>query len=61
MSNGTSKSLRLKQNDAWITFPAATKIQISGLAVPGAVWFINFDYPRKEQWIIHPDIEIGVE
>lgn len=61
MSNGTSKSLRLKQNDAWITFPAATKIQISGLMVPGAVWFINFDYPRKEQWIIHPDIEIGVE
>ena len=61
LSDGTSKSLRLKQNGNWITFPAAAKIQISGLAVPGAVWYINFDYPRKEQWIVHPDIEIGVE
>lgn len=61
LSDGTSKSLRLKQNGNWITFPATAKIQISGLAVPGAVWYINFDYPRKEQWIIHPDIEIGVE
>ena len=61
LSDGTSKSLRLKQDGQWITFPAAAKIQISGLTVPGAVWYINFDYPRKEQWIIHPDIEIGVE
>ena len=61
LSDGTSKSLRLKQNGNWITFPAAAKIQISGLAVPGAVWYINFDYPRKEQWIVHSDIEIGVE
>ena len=61
LSDGTSKSLRLKQNGQWITFPATAKIQISGLAVPGAVWYINFDYPRKEQWIVHPDIEIGVE
>ena len=61
LSDGTSKSLRLKQNGQWITFPAAAKVQISGLAVPGAVWYINFDYPRKEQWIVHPDIEIGVE
>lgn len=61
LSDGTSKSLRLKQNGNWITFPATAKIQITGLAVPGAVWYIKFDYPRQEQWIVHPDIEIGVE
>ena len=61
LSDGTHKSLRLKQNNAWITFPATAKIQITGLLVPGAVWYINFDYPRQEQWISHPDIEIGVE
>ena len=61
LSDGTSKSLRLKQNGQWITFPAAAKINISGFTVPGSVWYINFDYPRQEQWIVHPDIEIGVE
>lgn len=61
LSDGTSKSLRLKQNDQWITFPARAKVQISGLAVPGSVWYIKFDYPRQEQWIVHQDIEIGVE
>ena len=61
LSDGTSKSLRLKQNNNWITFPATAKINITGLLVPGAVWYINFDYPRQEQWISHPDIEIGVE
>ncbi len=61
LSNGTSKFLKLKQNGQWINFPAAAKVQISGLLVPGAVWYINFDYPRKEQWIEHADIEIGVE
>lgn len=67
LSDGTNKSLRLKQvntttqDKEWITFPAAAKINITGLLVPGAVWYINFDYPRQEQWIVHPDIEIGVE
>ena len=61
LSDGTTKSLRLKKDGNWITFPAAAKIQISGLLVPGAVWYINFAYPRKEQWIEHPDVEIGVE
>lgn len=60
-SNGVSKSLRLKQNDSWVSFPAAVKANISGLLVPGATWYINFDYPREEQWVVHPDIEIGVE
>lgn len=61
LSDGSSKSLRLKKDGNWITFPAAAKINITGLLVPGAVWYINFDYPRQEQWISHPDIEIGVE
>lgn len=61
LSDGTHRSLRLKQSDSWITFPAAAKINITGLLVPGAVWYINFDYPRQEQWIVHNDIEIGVE
>ena len=61
LSDGTQKSLRLKQSGNWITFPAAAKINISGILVPGAVWYINFDYPRQEQWIVHSDIEIGVE
>ncbi len=60
-AGGTQKSLRLKQNDSWITFPAGVKANITGLLVPGATWYINFDYPRQEQWIVHPDIEIGVE
>lgn len=61
LNNGVTHSLRLKQNNEWITFPAGIKAKISGLLVPGADWYINFDYPRQEQWIIHPDIEIGVE
>lgn len=61
LSDGTKRSLRLKQNGSWITFPATAKINITGLLVPGAVWYIDFDYPRQEQWIVHPDIEIGVE
>lgn len=61
LSDGTQKSLRLKQSGNWITFPAAAKINITGILVPGAVWYINFDYPRQEQWIVHSDIEIGVE
>lgn len=60
-AGGTTKALRLKQNDNWITFPATAKVNISGLLVPGADWYINFDYPREEQWVIHPDIVIGVE
>ena len=61
LNDGSRRSLRLKQNDSWISFPAAAKINISGLLLPGSVWYINFDYPRQEQWIVHPDIEIGVE
>ena len=61
LSNGRKHTLKLKQNDEWITFPAGAKCKISGLLVPGATWYINFDYPREEQWVIHPDIEIGVE
>lgn len=60
-SDGSTRSLRLKQNDEWITFPARAKVNIVGLLVPGATWYINFDHPRQEQWIVHPDIEIGVE
>ena len=61
LSDGTHRSLNLKQSGNWITFPAAAKINITGLLVPGAVWYINFDYPREEQWVVHNDIEIGVE
>ncbi len=61
LNDGTHRSLSLKQNNSWITFPAAAKINITGLLIPGSVWYINFDYPRQEQWIVHPDIEIGVE
>ncbi len=61
LSDGTHRSLRLKQSGNWITFPAAAKINISGLLVPGNVWYIYFDYPRQEQWQVHSDIEIGVE
>lgn len=61
LSDGTFRALRLKQSDSWITFPGAAKINISGLLVPGAIWNITFDYPRQEQWIVHNDIEIGVE
>lgn len=61
LSDGTKRTLKLKQDGNWITFPATAKINISGLVVPGAVWYITFDYPREEQWIVHPDIEIGVE
>lgn len=61
LNDGSRRSLRLKQSGNWITFPAAAKINISGILVPGAVWYINFDYPRQEQWIVHSDIEIGVE
>ena len=61
LSDGTFRSLRLKQSGSWITFPAAAKINISGLLVPGAIWYVTFDYPREEQWIDHKDIEIGVE
>lgn len=61
LSDGTHRSLSLKQSGNWITFPAAAKINITGLLIPGAVWYINFDYPREEQWIVHNDIEIGVE
>lgn len=61
LNDGTHRSLRLKQSGSWITFPGTAKINISGLLVPGAIWNITFDYPRQEQWIVHNDIEIGVE
>ena len=61
LNDGTHRSLRLKQSGNWITFPGTAKINISGLLVPGAIWNITFDYPRQEQWIVHNDIEIGVE
>lgn len=61
LSNGRTHKLRLKKDDAWLVFSACTKVNISGLLVPGADWYINFEYPREEQWVIHPDIEIGVE
>lgn len=54
-------SLRLKENDSWISFPAGAKTNISGLLIPGAVWHITFEYPREEQWVEHSDIEVGVE
>lgn len=61
LGDGRTFSLNMKENGDWITFPATTKTNISGLLIPGATWYITFDYPRKEQWITHPDIEIGVE
>lgn len=59
--NGDTHSLKLKQNDSWLSFQAGVKYNISGLLIPGAVWYITYGYPREEQWITHPDIEIGVE
>lgn len=61
LSTGVTKSLNLKQNDSWITFPACIKANISGLLIPDAVWHITFSGPREEQWIVNSDIEIGVE
>jgi len=61
LSDGTTRSLNFKQNDAWITFPACIKANITGLLVPGAVWYITFSGPRIEQWVTNSDIEIGVE
>ena len=61
LTNGNTHSLKLKQNDAWLTFRAGVKYNISGLLIPGAVWYITYGYPREEQWVTHPDIEIGVE
>lgn len=61
---GTGAQWRIKLKDSsgnWLTFPAGHKINISGLLVPGAVWYINFEGPREESWVIVPDIEIGVE
>ena len=62
LSNGIQHSLKLKQSNAWLTFSAGVKYNISGLLVPGAAWYINFDGPSEEEWITtHPNIEIGVE
>lgn len=61
LSTGATKSLNLKQNDSWITFPACVKANISGLLIPNAVWNIRFSGPREEQWIVNSDLEIGVE
>ena len=61
LGTGATRSINLKQDGNWITFPARRKINISGLLVPGAEWFINFDGPRQETWVVNPDIEIGVE
>ena len=61
LGDGRTFSLNMKESGDWITFPATTKTNISGLLIPGATWYIHFDYPREEQWVLHPDIEIGVE
>jgi len=45
----------------WIKFNACSKAEITGLLVPGAVWYIKFSGPRVEQWIEMSDVEIGVE
>lgn len=60
-SNGVSRSLKLKQNDDWIVFPACVKANIRGLLIPGAIWYIDFEGPYVEQWTEHAEIEIGVE
>lgn len=61
LGTGATHALNLKQNGAWITFPACGKINISGLLIPGAEWYINFDGPLEETWVVNPEIEIGVE
>ena len=60
LSNGIQHSLKLKQSNAWLTFRAGVKYNISGLLVPGAAWYISFEGPGEEQWIT-TDIEIPVE
>jgi len=60
-NKGTVRSLRLKQNDNWITFPACIKANITGLLVPGAVWYITFEGPYVENWVVNNEVVIGVE
>ncbi len=62
LNNGTTRSLKLTTNtDQWITFSACSLVRITGLLVPGAVWNIEMDGPRVQQWIVNSEIEIGVE
>ena len=62
LGTGTTWKIDLKRsNGDWLDFPACGKINITGLLVPGAEWYINFDGPREESWVLVPEIEIGVE
>lgn len=45
---------------AWLTFNPCVKYNIKGLLIPGAEWKITVDGPLEEEWIVHPDIQIGV-
>lgn len=45
---------------AWMTFEKCMKYNIKGLLIPGAEWKITVAGPMVEEWVIHPDIQIGV-
>lgn len=60
-NQNVTRSLRLKQNDNWITFPACVKANINGLLIPGAVWYINFEGPYVEDWVVNSEVVVGVE
>lgn len=64
-TDGTIRYLDLKNspsvNDgAWLSFDPCVKYNIKGLLIPGAEWTITVAGPTKEEWIVHPDIQIGV-
>ncbi len=42
-SDGTTRSLALKDNGSWITVPARSKVYIRNLGVPGADWVYTID------------------
>ena len=70
-TNKGNYSLNLKYTEAyttaqslpssWVSFPARVKAEISGLLVPGEVWYITFSGPRVEQWEVHDTIVVGLE
>jgi hypothetical protein len=63
--DGSIRYLDLKNsadvnNGDWLTFSPRVKYNIKGLLIPGAKWTITFAGPGKEDWVIHPDVQIGV-
>jgi len=64
-ANGSIRYLDLRNSTnvnggAWLTFNPCVKYNIKGLLIPGAEWKITVDGPLEEEWIVHPDIQIGV-